>query len=115
MKPWTPARHKAFIISVLRSGTRRYPPKYECLNAAKTEKKKNKKTGRLAQHYLCAMCKEEFPLTQVEVDHIKPVVDPIKGFKDWNTYIKRLYCKIENFQVLCVPCHKEKSLTERTK
>lgn len=110
---WTPARHHAFIVSVLRAGTRRWPPKYETLNEAKTEKKKNKLTGRLAQHFLCALCGEDFPATQVQVDHIKPVVDPRKGFTTWDTYIKRLFCSKENFQILCKPCHKQKTKEEK--
>jgi len=32
---WTEGRLKGFIISTLRSGMRRYPPKYEALNDAK--------------------------------------------------------------------------------
>lgn len=112
-KEWTPARYHAFIVSVLRSGTRRYPPKFETLNEAKTEKKKNKATGRLAQHYLCARCQYDFPATAVQVDHIKPVVDPAKGFTTWDTYIKRLYCGKKNFQVLCKPCHVLKTKEEQ--
>ena len=47
---WTEARYRSFITSTLRAGSRKWPPKYETLNAAKTEKKTNEKTGRLAQH-----------------------------------------------------------------
>lgn len=115
MKEWTKARKRAFIISVLRGGTRRYPPKYETLNEAKTEKKNNKATGRLAQHYLCAICGDDFPASQVQVDHIVPVVDPEKGFKDWNTFIRRLFCEASNLQVVCKPCHKKKTKKEQTK
>ena len=53
---WTQGRINAFVMSVLRAGTRRWPPKYETLNAAKTEKKKNPKSGREAQFYRCNMC-----------------------------------------------------------
>lgn len=114
-KEWTPARKKAFIISVLRSGSRRYPPKYETLNEAKTEKKINPKTGRLAQHFRCAACLEEFPQKAVQVDHIKPVVDPRRGFTNWDTFIKRLFCDRKNLQVLCETCHKTKTKEEKQK
>lgn len=97
---------------MLRAGTRRWPPKFETLDEAKTEKKVNEKTGRLAQHYLCAMCQEEFTSKDIEVDHVTPVVDPVHGFKDWNTYIPRLFCGKDNLQVLCKPCHKRKSKEE---
>ena len=112
---WTEARKHSFIVSVLRSGTRRWPPKYETLNAAKTTRKINKKTGRLAQHYRCALCEEEFPATGVQVDHKVPVVDPVKGFKNWDTFIKRLFCEATNLQVVCKPCHKAKTKAENKK
>lgn len=112
---WTEARLKAFIIAVLRQGTRRYPPKYETLNAAKTEKKINPKTKRLAQHYACAKCKKDWPQKEVQTDHILPVVDPGQGFIDWNTYIARLFCDKDNLQVLCKSCHEKKSAKEKLK
>lgn len=109
---WTPARKKAFIVSVLRSGTRRWPPKYETLNDAKTTKKINPKTKRLAQHYRCAACLKEFTATSIEVDHIRPVVNPAKGFTSWDDFIDGLFCDKSNLQVLCKPCHKIKTKKE---
>jgi len=113
IKEWSPARKKAFIVSVLRSGTRRWPPKYETLNNAKTTKKINKKSGRLAQHYRCNSCNGEFTSTNVEVDHIRPVVDVKTGFTSWDDFIINLYCDVDNLQVLCKPCHKKKTLKEK--
>lgn len=46
---------------------------------------------------------------KVHVDHIDCVVDPLIGFVDWNTYFNRLFCSLDNLQVLCEDCHKEKS------
>ena len=110
---WTDARFHSFVSSTLRAGSRRWPPKYSCLNASKTEKKVNVKTGRLAQHHQCAECKEEFVSKDVQVDHIKPVVDPKKGFISWDVYIDRMFCEQKNLQVLCKDCHKIKSKKER--
>lgn len=112
VKEWTEARKHSFIVSVLRSGTRRWPPKYECLNEAKTEKKVNTKTGRIAQHYMCSICKEDFSATNIDVDHIKPVVGS-EGFTSWDVYIKNMFCDKENLQVVCKPCHKIKTKQER--
>lgn len=112
-KQWTEGRWRAFVVSALRSASRRYPPKYNTLNASKTEKKVNEKTGRIAQHYQCAKCKCEFTSKDVEVDHIKPVIDPKKGFKSWDEYINRLFCTEDNLQVLCKPCHKIKTNKEK--
>ena len=112
-KPWTPGRKKAFIVSVLRSGSRRWPPKYETLNEAKTEKKINVLTGRLAQHFKCKKCKKDFSAKNVQVDHIKPIVDPAVGFVDWNTFVDNLFCEKENLQVLCIACHDKKTKKEK--
>jgi len=110
---WTPARKHAFIVSVLRSGTRRWPPKFETLNAAKTDKKRNTRTNRIAQHFRCAICGSDVPSSEIQVDHIKPVVDPKKGFTTWDTYIKRLFCEKNNLQAVCKPCHKIKTKEEK--
>lgn len=110
---WSDARKKSFIVSVLRHGSRRWPPKYETLNEAKTKKKINKKTGRMAQHYRCASCRKDFALSSVQVDHIDPVVDPATGFIDWNTFITRLFCDKGNLQVLCKTCHTKKTKKEQ--
>ena len=110
--PWTEARKHSFIVSVLRTGTRRWPPKFEVRAAAKTEKKINVKSGRMAQHYACAACGNEFPSTGIEVDHISPIVSS-EGFTTWDSYIENMYCSKENLQVLCLDCHKEKTKGER--
>jgi len=112
MNDWSPARVKSFIISVLRSGTRRWPPKYLCLAEAYTEKKINPKTGRLAKHFLCNICKEEFTSTNIQVDHIIPVA-AIDGFTTWDDFINKLFCGKENLQAVCKQCHNIKSQAEK--
>lgn len=106
---WTEGRFDSFVTSALRSASRRWPPKFQCLNDAKTEKKINIKTGRMAQHYRCALCNEEFTAKDMNVDHIKPIG---RGL-DWNEFINRLYCETSNLQAVCVPCHKIKSKAEK--
>lgn len=49
----------------------------------------------------------------MQVDHIKPVVDPNTGFTSWDDFIERLYCEKENLQVLCTTCHDRKTLKEK--
>lgn len=110
---WTEGRIKSFIVSVLRTGARRWPPKYEVLQEACIGQKLNTSSGRMAKHYICAACKNEFTSKDVEVDHISPVVSVGDGFIDWNTFIERLYCPKENLQVLCKACHKKKTKEER--
>jgi len=82
------------------------------LEEAKTEKKTNVSTGRMAQHYRCRLCLCEFPASTVEVDHITPVVGA-GGFTTWDDYIENMFCDKDNLQVVCKPCHKIKSKQER--
>jgi 5-methylcytosine-specific restriction endonuclease McrA len=64
-------------------------------------------------HYKCAECKQLFVVTDVQVDHINPVVDPKKGFTTWDNFIDRMFCEMKNLQVLCKPCHKIKTDQEK--
>ena len=109
---WTPSKFNSFIKSALRSASQRWPPKYQVLNEAKKGKHVNKKTGRMAEHYICNACRELFPATEVEVNHIVPVI-PVTGFVSWDDVITRLFCEKEGLEVLCKPCHK--SVTQQEK
>jgi 5-methylcytosine-specific restriction endonuclease McrA len=73
--------------------------------------------------YHCAGCDQDVPVSikiegkrikNVSVDHINPVVD-VGGFVDWNEFISRLYCELDNLQLLCKQCHDLKSKNERIK
>jgi 5-methylcytosine-specific restriction endonuclease McrA len=110
---WTDSRYKSFVVSALRAAFRRWPPKFNVLKKAATERRINPKSGKLAMHYTCAECRKDYPAKEVQVDHKKPVVDPKKGFVDWNTFIERLYIEARGLQVMCKPCHKDKSKKER--
>ena len=111
---WTEGRYRTFVTSALRAAFRKWPPKFKVLKNAATEKRVNGKTGRIAQHYRCAGCGLDFPLKEIQVDHIHPVVDVKKGFVSWDVFINRLYCEAKKLQVLCkAKCHKEKSSRER--
>ena len=110
---WTEGRFNAFITSTLRSGMRRFPNKWIALKNAYVGKQRGK-SGREAAHYKCAACSLCFSSTNVEVDHIHPVVDISSGFVSWDEYVTRLFCPVENLQVLCSGCHKEKTKNERS-
>jgi hypothetical protein len=56
------------------------------------------------------------------VDHIDPVIDPEKGFENWDIFISRLFVSIDRLQLLCnypgerdgvISCHKEKTKEEK--
>ena len=110
---WSDARFRSFVTSALRAASRRWPVKYKALKAAFAGRQVNAKTGKLAMHYKCAKCKKLFVAADVQVDHVQPVVDPKKGFVGWDVYIDRMFCEIENLQVLCKPCHKIKTDQEK--
>lgn len=110
---WTAARFNSFIKSALRSASIRWPPKYSCLNKAYIGKKVNRKTGRLAKHFKCNSCNEEFPQSEIAVDHIDSVIDPIIGFVSWDEVIRRMFCEEDGLQVLCKQCHLIKTTAEK--
>lgn len=110
---WTEARFRSFVTSALRAASRRWPPKFEALKKAFSGKKTNKKTGKQAMHYKCAKCMGHFVAADVQVDHIHPVVDPVRGFLSWDIYIDRIFCEVHGLQVLCKPCHKVKTDKEK--
>ena len=113
MSEWTAGKFRTFITGVLRSGFRKYPSKYETLKEASVGKKLNPKTKRIAEHFKCAECNQDYPAKEVNVDHCNPVIDPKVGFVDWDVYIKRMFCGKENLQVLCTKCHDKKTAGER--
>jgi 5-methylcytosine-specific restriction endonuclease McrA len=110
---WTEARFRSFVISALRAASRRWPVKWTVLKDALVGKTVNAKTGKLAQHYKCNKCKANFPAADVVVDHISPVVDTMDGFKTWDEYVERMFVEADGLQVLCKPCHSEKTALER--
>ena len=110
---WTEARFKSFVTSALRAASRRWPVKYKALKAAFAGRQVNAKTGKLAMHYRCAVCQKLYVASDVQVDHIRPVVDPKKGFVSWDVYIDRMFCEMENLQVLCKADHKVKTDQEK--
>lgn len=109
---WTDGRLKTFIVSALRGAFRKYPTKHEVLKAAFVGKKVNKKTKRLSAHYVCNACKQEYPTSEVNVDHINPVVSVEDGFTSWDSFISNLFCSADDLQVLCTDCHDKKTQQE---
>lgn len=99
MKPW----YFKYVISALRRIWRWSPDRKKALKNAEVRK----------DTYRCNACRRLFDRKKVAVDHKRPVVNPRYGFKDWNTYITRLYVMGPLLQVLCKQCHQEKTKEER--
>jgi hypothetical protein len=121
MKVWTEARLRSFIMSCVRSGTRRWAPKYQALNDAFVESQKNPKTGRMRKMYRCAITQKLFPASDMQVDHIDPVIPEKWGRKtkwlgyNWNELLPRLFCDKENLQAVSKEAHKAKTKEENAR
>ena len=77
-------------------------------NARRVSQLKDKRTK---WQYQCNGCKEWFKGSQIQLDHVKP-----KGLYSKETFfvwLDRLFCEVEGFQVLCVPCHAKKTKQEQ--
>lgn len=92
----------SFIRSVLREASVRWP--------GRTIADRNASVGFGQRR--CAQCKKIVMAKKRKLDHIDPVVDPTVGFINWHVFIMRLLTRAEGFQVLCIPCHDQKSREE---
>ena len=91
-----------WVKAKLRSASLYWPPRSEAMRLARVERGK----------YRCSLCLDLFRSNQVQLDHIEPVVDVRVGFVDFNTFIERLFCDVENFSVVCKACHESKTAIE---
>lgn len=99
-----------WLRSAMRSASRRYPPIFEALAAAKEPY-----VGENARQkfcYRCADCQKTFPAKEVAVDHI---VDcgSLTSWNDIQGFMQRLFCPREGLQVLCDECHDIKTLMSK--
>lgn len=106
------------IISALKRTFSRSPVVTEVKNLVRTEHDQFKKDGTLAKkkavRFKCAECKKIHMGKDIQVDHLEVVVPlniPAK-YICMDTLINRLFVTAAELQVLCKPCHKEKSKKE---
>lgn len=77
----------------------------------------------------CACCTKIFEMKDTQCDHIEPII-PVTGWplapnsklydlepqaKDMNVLIYRTFVQANKLQILCKPCHKDKSNLENAK
>lgn len=115
-KPKPPYNLKARIIMAIRTVFFQGPLRKSILDRNRIERPHTKKDGTIANRprvfFKCTMCETEMKQKDVAVDHLDPVVE-LDGFRDWNTYIDRLFCDPSNLRLLCKPCHRLKTAEER--
>jgi 5-methylcytosine-specific restriction endonuclease McrA len=100
----------SFIRSALRNKSRWWKPITEC-----KQKSRRPYTGpnkRLKFEYQCNECKGWYPEKQINVDHIIPA-GTLTCSSDLAGFIERLFCEVDNLQVLCSVCHNKKTTDER--
>lgn len=100
---WTDARKRSFIVSALRRASCRWAPRHLCL-----------KQARIARNrYRCAACSAIVGNKDIHLDHVLPVVDPVRGFQGWDEFIARLFVEADGFRAICKTCHAETTAHQR--
>ena len=102
---WSKARYWGFIRSNLRMASRKWGPRIEALKMARRAYKGPNK--RQKWEHQCKKCSKWFKATLVQVDHITPC-GALTEFRHLPGFVKRMFCEVDGFQVLCKECHKGK-------
>lgn len=109
-----PKSLQSWLIPILRKASLRWPGKAIARDNARiivddgVFKNGNPKTKIM---YKCASCEILVDRDGGQMDHTQPVIE-ISGFKDWNTYMPRLFCTPDEYQHLCIECHTKKTVGE---
>lgn len=104
----TEAQFWSFIRAGLRAKSSRWPPKFH-----KLQKNRKHVTGKRHRYeFQCEECKKWFKQSDIQVDHIVPC-GSLRSWDDLAGFAERLFCEEEGFQLLCKPCHLEKTKEER--
>lgn len=90
-----------FAMQALRRATYRWPYGHLAMGHARIER----------GLYKCESCSGTFGPKEINKDHVEPVI-PVTGFKSWDETIERLFVKTEQYQILCLSCHDNKTQIE---
>lgn len=108
----TEAAFWGWIRSALRRKTIMWKPIAEAKALARRSYKGTNK--RRKWEYECAECKKHFADKEIAVDHIESA-GSLRKAEDLPGFIERLFCEIDNLQVLCIDCHNKKTKKDRKK
>lgn len=108
----TDAAFWSFIRSALRQKSRWWKP----ISQAKAKAKRSYKGPLKRQkfEYQCAVCSNWYPDKEINVDHIIPA-GTLRCADDLPGFVERLFCEVDNLQVLCSTCHNKKTQDEKSK
>lgn len=86
----------------------KWPPRYECLKAARRKSTTDNK--RQKWEFQCARCTDWYMGKEVAVDHIVPwgSIWELSLEEAWG----RLLVGVNRLQILCKTCHDKKTLAE---
>lgn len=102
----------SFIRSALRQKSRWWKPISICKANAKRDYKGPNKRQKF--EYQCNECKAFFPEKKINVDHKVPA-GSLNTKEDLPGFVERLFCEVEDLQVLCETCHNIKTQLEKKK
>ncbi len=124
---------KEFVLKdYLKNGIRVLSYKYsgpsEAFNLVRIPRPDNWPNRRVKWVAPCNKCKVLFERSGLQADHIEPII-PVTGWPeaprsslyehnrgpDMNVLVYRCFVKPTDYQMLCKPCHKEKSKRENEK
>jgi hypothetical protein len=113
----------------LKNGVRRlsyrYPARSEAIKLHRIPAPSDWPNKRVKWVCRCAICEKIFELSDMQADHIEPII-PLTGWPeapkselykhnggpDMNVLVYRCFVDPHDYQILCKPCHKEKSKNE---
>ena len=102
----------SFIRSGLRQKSRFWKPITQCKMKSRRAYKGPLKRQKF--EYQCKECLNWFPDKKVNVDHISPA-GSLRCANDLPGFVERLFCEVDNLQVLCQGCHDIKTKQEKLK
>ena len=100
---------EAGFWGMIRSALRKYSMYWKPIKAKKEQNRKPYKGLNKRQKwiYICECCGGQFPEKQIDIDHIIECGSLTK--ETAGEFIERMFCEIEELQVLCKTCHQAKT------